>query len=491
MALKPSQITRRNFVQRAGLLVSALGLSGTVHTGLMENITRKASKKWGSDALAQAGTPVKFMVEICFRAGFQFNSLFPSQGHTTAVGNRDPRLNFYSSPANVLSLNRDGKDVYFARYGAGVGGEKLRTAIDAVTGLGIATSEVVTLQTGQHTGNFASRAPNGSAACPAVLHAANAPARPVQGIEWVNGAAVTNQRGSLPALARVQDREQFRALFRELPMYFSREELRLIVGEFNEADGKLIGGKEGALHKIDEMWRRTQDPRSGVYNETDPVVVSSLGGRNQSTLRLVDALDTTFTGIQGHFTGIGNPLGGASVGEALASAASAFARGAASTFTIALDSNDWHGDIVALDTANSKQGQWNTVLGNALAGFIQSAQALQDPEDATKTVLDSTLISLSSEFTRTPLRNGGGSGNDNGDGGTGAFVFIGKMVKNGSFGNIRGTDGGLVGFDRMTGAPGAGNVTEAMVYRTACKLAGLDAQAAGMVAAQPIDAIIK
>ena len=42
MALKPSQITRRNFVQRAGLLVTSLGVAGGIQSGLMDSIIRKA-----------------------------------------------------------------------------------------------------------------------------------------------------------------------------------------------------------------------------------------------------------------------------------------------------------------------------------------------------------------------------------------------------------------------------------------------------------------
>ena len=46
MAFHPSNITRRNFVQRAGLLVTALGVSGSVQSGLMDQIVKKANKRW-------------------------------------------------------------------------------------------------------------------------------------------------------------------------------------------------------------------------------------------------------------------------------------------------------------------------------------------------------------------------------------------------------------------------------------------------------------
>ena len=39
-----------------------------------------------------------------------------------------------------------------------------------------------------------------------------------------------------------------------------------------------------------------------------------------------------------------------------------------------------------LDDATSKQGQWNSVLGNALAGFLTSISAMPDPYDPSKSI---------------------------------------------------------------------------------------------------------
>lgn len=497
MAFHPSNITRRNFVQRAGLLVTALGVSGSVQSGLMDQIVKKANKRWGREALAQSANSAKYLVEICYRAGAQINSLFPSAGHTlVATANQNPKLNIYTSSDRHIALNRDGNDTYFAQYTAGQGADKLRTILAGTAGLetvGVAVSEAIQLQTGQHTSNFATRAPTGAAVAPAVLHAgAIGPARPVQGIAWASGGGVANQRGSYPALASVSSRAQFQSLFRELPMYFTKEELKLIVGTFDD-QGKLVAGQEGALHKVDSMWRSAQDPRSGAFNDTDVVVVNSMGGRNQSTLSLIQALDNTYTQIAPNFGAtIDNPNGGVALGQALASAAAAFSRGAASTFMVGLNLGDHHSDIQARNTVGSKQGQMNIVHGNALAGLWQSAAALPDP-DGQGTVADHLLVKITSEFTRTPLRNGGGVGSDNGDGGTSGVAWMGKMIRNGSYGNIDGVSGAVVGFDRVTGAMGGARPTEMMAYRTTLKIMGADGMAGGfgVGAAMPIDAIIK
>ena len=104
-------------------------------------------------------------------------------------------------------------------------------------------------------------------------------------------------------------------------------------------------------------------------------------------------------------------------------------------------------------------------------------------------VADHLLVKITSEFTRTALRLGGA---DNGDGGTAGVVWMGKRVKNGSFGNIGG-DGTITGFDRTSGNLGAPLPTEMMAYRTTLKMMGADSMAGafGVGSAMPLDAVIK
>jgi hypothetical protein len=495
MALKPSQITRRNFVQRAGLLVASLGVAGGVQSGLMDNIIRKATKKWGGEALAAGSTGVNYCVELLFRAGAQIDSLFPSPGHfNTPVGSREPRLNVYSSPANIIkytSPNAQAMPVYIAKYTAGVGGDQLATTIgtlnSATERIGISTSSSVNLQTGQHTSNFSSRAPNGSAPCPAVLHASLAAPAPVNGIEWNNGVSTTNQRGSLGALARVSDQTTFNGLFKNVPMFFSLDELKLIAGEIENGSVKSGGLGQGAIGDLDDLYLSAKT----VPGAADMKQVS-VAGRGQAQLSLLAAIQSTFTTQSANFTNINQNLAGAQLGVAMCSALAAFANGASTTMTISMDFGDWHGDINSLDDATGKQGQFNTYVGNAISGFLKSAAALPNFFDPSKKIADSLLISLSSEFTRTPLRNGSGAGGDNGDGGTAAFAFIGSSVKSGALGDITGTNGNLVGFNPTTGAVGgASTISEAMVWKTTNKLLGIADSATSMVAANPISYIVK
>lgn len=479
MALKPSQITRRNFVQRAGLLVSALGVGAGVQSGLMDAIVKKASRKWGSDALAAEPNAVAFHVEILMRAGFQANSLFPSRGHK--MDTRGAALNIYSSqskiiPQTVAGGNSAANTPYFAQFVAGQGadalGSYLASSTTNVNQIGIATSECVKLQNGNHTSNFASRAPNSNAPCPAVLHAALGPSAPISGVEWNNGVSTTNQRGPMAALAQVKDQATFQGLYKDLPMYFTHEELALIAGAFDQNTGALT--KAGSIDDFDAAFAAKNVPGAA------DVAQVSIAGRNQAQLSVLQLLTAKFNtitanGAGGNFTNINQSMGGTQLGIALASAAAAFSAGLLTTFTVSLDSSDWHGNISALDDTSSKQAAWNLYVGNAITGFLKSMDQLTSPlvNNNTAPMSTSFLLSMSSEFTRTPNRNGGGSGNDNGDGGNASFAFIGSKVKSGAYGDITGA-GGVVGFDPTTGAMNASmNITEPMVWKTHGKLLGI------------------
>lgn len=492
---KPITLTRRNFVQRAGLLVTSLGVAGGVQSGLMDGIVRKATNKWGGEALAAAGGPVHFVVEILFRAGFQLNSLFPSRGHMVDPRN-NPKLNMYSSPGMISAYRPAGgtKDAYIARFGTGVGGDKLRATLASINAggerVGLATSESIMLQDSQHTGNPYTRAPNTSAPCPAQLHAMFAEATPVQGIEWRNGQATTNQVGAAATnrLSLVKSRGDFQQLFRDVPMYFTKEELQLVIGEIE--NGSLT--RRGAIDDLDAMFRIRE--MAGA----DRAAQVSLSGRGlaQSNL-LLPTIESLYAAHQAKFVGIDQGLGGCQLGQALNSAIAAFGAGATTTFTVSLESEDWHRDINALDNPAGKQGLWNTYLGNALSGFLEAAAAVANPFESGKTIADSMLLSMSSEFTRTPNRKGAEAdpmnpGNDNGDGGTQAFAYLGSRVKTGSYGNISG-GGSVSGFDPQTGATLAAspNVTEAMIWKTTAALMGIPASGTGMVQVPTVPALIK
>jgi hypothetical protein len=502
MALKPSQISRRNFVQRAGLLVSALGVGASVQAGLMDSILKKANKKWGAEALAASTATTAFHIEISFRAGFQMNSLFPGLGHSQP--NPNEALNFYSSPGNVipiLTATNSANPFFIASYGPTVGtiattgagalGTYIKTNAPTM-GYGAASSEAITLIDGQHTANFLQRAPSSTAPCPAVLHAALGPSCPINGVEWnSNGAAVTNQTGAFPALNAVTSQADFFGLYKDLPMYFHADEMALIAGTFDAASGLLT--KNGAIDSMDAMFETKNVPGAGS------VAAVSLAGRNQAQLNILTALQTKYAALIGTgttptaaspFAGLASTAGaailkpnassdadsGIDLPVALASGIAAMQLGALSTLHISLDSADWHGDISALDDATGKQGAWNLYLGQCL----QSALMALDNNTSTITgptakMSSSFLISMNSEFTRTPNRNGGGVGDDDGDGGSAAFFFVGSKVNSGTYGNIT-PAGALQSFNPATGAmdtSGSFSVNEANLWMAHGQLLGV------------------
>jgi uncharacterized protein (DUF1501 family) len=88
-------------------------------------------------------------------------------------------------------------------------------------------------------------------------------------------------------------------------------------------------------------------------------------------------------------------------------------------------------------------------------------------------MFDTTLISLSSEFGRTIIVN-----NDNGDGGSNFFCFMGGMVKGGTYGDVSVPASGtprVNGFDLNSGATtvGMNPATPASVYKTHLQLLGV------------------
>src|SRR4051812_12675299 len=236
-----SPISRRTFAKRAGLLVSALGVSGGIQSGLMDSILRKATKKWGGEALAAEPNAVHFCVEILFRAGFQFNALFPSAGHKNDTRGTD--LNVYSSQGAIIPVSVGGRNIYYANYGAGDGMDALMTTASVQSGrLGVAYSEAVSQPNDNHTSLWMTRAPNSMCPSPANLHAMVAPAADVQGIEWNNGVDTINQKGNARDLSLVRSRDEFVGLFKDVPMYFGKDELQLIVGEISK--GAVVAGRK-------------------------------------------------------------------------------------------------------------------------------------------------------------------------------------------------------------------------------------------------------
>jgi hypothetical protein len=482
--MKPNQINRRNFLRRAGLLVSGMGITASVQSGLLDAITRKAVRTWGREALAQSSAqPVHFMIEISIYLGHQFNTLFATKGHRDEAAN--PNLNFYSTP-NMITAYRPpnaprAKDIYLVRYpqdpftgSPNSGGANLLSALQAVNAssqrVGIATSEMFLQPDVNHRTNFIARAPNTSAPAPGILHASTAPSAPVQGIHW-NGGPVENQRGSvnglpLASLSEVGSAQQLTSLFRPLPMYFTPEEFKVLAGTFDAQSGDLT--RAGVIDDFDQAFLIDAAPGANdVYS------ARSKPGRNQATLNRAQQIQATYDAQSGNFANLDTVLDGAPLQRALNYALAAFHDGSTTTFSIALQESDWHAEIPAKNDSNSIQGQWNSYLGNALAGVIRTAAALTDPFNGhSSSILDSLLVNVTSEFTRTPNRTGGGSNND--DGGTWGGVMLGSKVNTGSFGNIKGS-GAVESFDRTTGeaAPTAPQPTQAMWYKSTCDAMGL------------------
>jgi hypothetical protein len=340
----------------------------------------------------------------------------------------------------------------------------------------------MTLTSNNHTDKFQTRSPNGMAAI-AAHHAAIAPPTDVSnGVDWnATSSGVTSVKGAYPALSLVNDATQFDSLFKQLPMYFTFDELKLIVGDIQQ--GAPMPGKEGALGKVDELFKARQ------IAGTNEMASVSLAGRGQSILSRLVAINNDFATITNATTGDFGPaaqlnaaVGDTVLGVALAKAVAAFRNSALTTMVIGMDRNDQHGQNLAqgLDNPASSQGDLNIKVGNALAGTLKALARFDDPLAPGKKLIDSTAIILTTEFNRTALVIGG----DNGDGGmqTGVVIGPGTVFNTGAFGDINVATGAFQGFDAATGGTG-GATPDTGFYKTVLKgLGAPDATHAGVTA---------
>ena len=104
-------------------------------------------------------------------------------------------------------------------------------------------------------------------------------------------------------------------------------------------------------------------------------------------------------------------------------------------------------------------------------------------------MIDSFLILITTEFTRTPTRTDTSAkveGTNNNDGSTQGFVAIGSRIKGGTYGNINGL-GGIEGFDPGTGALTATlRPSEASVWKAMGRAMGVDSGTLNNMAGGPI-----
>lgn len=502
----PFETSRRTFLRRGAVLISALGLGSGLSSGVMDAIVRRGKRDFGS-ALAAGSGVVDFSIEICMRAGFQTSCLFPAAGHTRTIGNgTDERygpdkLNFYWTPAAIQSANAgNGRSLHLAAVdGNGAfGANPLATFADR-----IAVSEAVSDGTGtfSHTASWRQRFPNAQAPAPSVMHAAHAPADvPVRGVSWgtlpQNAGGIEHFNRDLPALqASVQNHNAFTGLYKDLPLPFTHEELRRVVGAFDDS-GAL--NNPGVQQKLDQLFRnRTTLPGAG--GEAVEVLNA---GRSLSTLSIDLSIDSNpapyvpsnaITGdinvmrSQFGYDDFFMNLGGVEIGKAMMHIYRAMALGVLRTAVINLDSSDWHSDRPNTDNATlaAKQGLWATVLTRGLASFLDFAAATDNPFNS-GSIADSLAISMGSEFCRTPFNN---LGVDNGDGFAQSLIFMGSRVKGGSLGDIdtrstplaQDTGGTFYGesriqsFDPVTGAlaPTGQRMSPGSVWKTHMAIMGI------------------
>lgn len=444
MSGKKVDVSRRSFLQRSALLVSALGVGASVQSGLMDAIVRRAKKSYGS-ALAAGNVYIR-QIDIAFRAGQDMKGLFGSRN-----------LKVYDFADRMGSLNYRWSSARTGEYDTG-NANKLYLA--EVTGQGTLganplgvnhADKVAYIRTpgdGGHTSSWTVRGARGNGA----VTVTKANAMRTQGVGAVDAVLwnpnVNVQNPGSISLTEVNDQNEFTELFKDKQLYFTREELMHLVGTFELNTANLLG--DGALQKLDSIWKTSrplpgQDDvfqiahsgRAGSLFSVDlnPTIASPYMPTNMQTGSAFDAnqalLDFAFGDQDYRF-------GGTHFGEAFFQLYRAMSHPGNLVLNATIQSNpgDQHGDTSGNDALTTRQGRFANTMTRAISTFMDYAantpDLLNDPTgELGLTILDTSLIVLSSEFDRSIALS-----SDSGDRTPGAMALFGGIVNGGTYTDV-------------------------------------------------------
>lgn len=486
MGGKKFDTSRRSFLRRAGMVLSAVGVSAGVKSGLLDSIARKAKKDFGT--AHAAASDIKFhIIDMAHRAGADPRSLFLAKSYKqTPMANWVSALNCVYSNAEIGEYPAyNGQNLYLAEVDG-------RGGIGVANPLGAHADNIMfslSLQgDGGHRSGWTVRGSNNGGVA---LGKANAMLN--QGITAVdlarwNPNVNVNNPGNITS-SDVGEADEFVSLYKDTATYMTRSELKLLVGSFELNTSNLVG--DGALQKLDAIWRDAR-PIAGQ----DDVFKIGHAGRAQSLFSInldpnaapaevYEPLDMSGTPIANtellldfEYGNTNFRAGGVHVGEMAYHAYRAFAHPSMllNSMIVQANTQDWHGQN-SFGAAGSRQALWATLWTRMIDSYAKYAKVtpdtLNDPTgELGYTLWDTSLIVMSSEFARSTRWSG-----DNGDTTPGWVMVAGGAVKGRTVGDTYVADGGgygggysndrVMGFngtDLDTPVEGAGRMDDADVY---------------------------
>ncbi len=162
-------------------------------------------------------------------------------------------------------------------------------------------------------------------------------------------------------------------------------------------------------------------------------------GKNLAALLQPTDEDRTKYGI------MGAPNKLSEIGRALITSAKAFKLGLTQAVIIPAMRDDPHGAFQNMGTLTDTVG----VLGKIFDGFMDDLKLVQDPMCTTKTLADTTILTVHGDTPKTPLQRGGWPDGTPGNSNW-LYVMGNGYLKTGWFGGVK-ANGDVDGFDPKTG----------------------------------------
>lgn len=418
---------RRLFLRNTALLLGTCGISSSFRLDLMERLYKTVLPE-----VEAATTQPRRLLEIGLRSGIPV--MMFATGREFAQLSMPRYSAFAYSPSEILKSERV-SNLYF-----NVDSQALLPYAEHIA----ITQGVQTL--GGHTNNFNYREGGfgKNKITPAVeLANRNTTQSLLHGALWLrnsNSPELVNVTEGAQDLIRTNP-DSFTGLFKVGRLKFTGEELNTIIQAANSLSQKQVENLEFRL--------KNAGNHAATYSKA-----MNLFSTDYSSLLSTQNMDSAFLSGNHRYARTG-----------IAQSLKAFEHNLLNSATVTILLGDWHNRRYPGDISPTV-----AELSQLFAATIQHMQATPDTAAGPgKTLWDTTVIAVGSEFTRgiSPL------GLDNSDGGTQGIMLIGKNIRGNYYGSFTLQDtenpsyGQAHGIDPVTGQAltGQRNTTE-QVYHT-------------------------
>lgn len=477
MKKKPGlDLNRREFLRKASIILAGSGISPQLNAHVLQNLGRL----FVSVAEAQtANAPIDFFIDIPIRAAWGFASMLPPPAYFAR--NPNPEVGSIWPLEQLSQHATNGGQPLFLTPGS-----RSNPAIGGI-GLEAFASRIAIVNCGRdfetfHTAIWASRMggsfhdfegdtpPAGAGASHAPLFAAevarrrsNGNAPPIPAAIMSRGAC-RESYGSYPTSVALDNINVLSGFFRPRNPIMGRTELQAVMESL---------GRINALQEAGELRTRLLDVGNARL-ATQQGIQLALSDQINVITADYNNLRVKFKTGQTIGGGLGGPM---DFGESLLLAFIGFKNNLLGAASIHLDVDHLH---LRPEFTSQTAKDHVSYLSHRLGAFLDEASRTPHPFRPSATLLDHTLIQLTSEGHRGVLfSNSDGSINWD-DSETWGTVLMGGPVRGGHYGNVfydsnpstetRGT----IGFNFATGAPEQNTKPNpSSIYKTVATMLGV------------------